>query len=193
MGFCYHCGHQLERSIPPGDDREREHCLACDNTHYVNPRILVSCIVHSDAKLLWIRRGLDPAKGLWAMPAGFMEQGESLQQATVRELGEETGLVIAADALELSVLSSLTFINQVYVVFRVYHREVTLRPPSAEVQDIAFLKESEVPWQQLAYPETEHYMRSFYREVKAAHFEPYIGEFSRHQQGLKKIVDGEQL
>ena len=123
------------------------------------------------------------------MPAGFMEQGESLQQATVRELGEETGLLLAPDTLDLCVLSSLTFINEVYVVFHAYHREIALTPPSDEIQDIAFLREDEVPWTQLAYPDTEHYMRSFYRQVVTGHIDIYLGEFSRQQQGLKKVHD----
>ena len=123
------------------------------------------------------------------MPAGFMEHGESLQQAAVRELKEETGLTIDPRTLELSVLSSLTFINEVYVVFRSFHREIELSPPSEEIQQLAWLGETEVPWDQLAYPATEHYMRNFYREVITDKFDIYLGEFTQQQQELKKIHD----
>lgn len=185
MSFCYQCGHPLTLQIPAGDDQQRECCSQCAYIHYVNPRILVSCIVHNESELLWIRRGLEPRKGFWAMPAGFMEQGESLQEATVRELKEETGLTLSPDTLSLYVLSSLTFVNEVYVVFRAFHKKELLQPPSSEIQEIAFLDENAAPWSQLAYPETEHYMRNFYREVVTNSFDTYIGEFSRHQHALK--------
>ncbi|MCB1704059.1 MAG: NUDIX hydrolase [Halioglobus sp.] len=187
MGFCYRCGSPLEPRVPAGDDQLRECCTACEYVHYVNPRILVSCLIHSDTKILWIRRGLEPRRGLWAMPAGFMEQGESLQQAAVRELREETGLEIHPGELQLSVLSSLTFVDEVYIVFRCHHAEVALTAPSAEILDVAWLEEPEVPWGQLAYPDTEPFMRNFYREVSVAKFGIYLGEFTRLQHQLMKV------
>ncbi len=190
MGFCYQCGQALSLAIPSGDDQQRECCSHCGYVHYVNPRILVSCMVHTDTELLWIRRGLEPRQGFWAMPAGFMEHGESLQEATVRELKEETGLALDPNTLSLYVLSSLTFIDEVYVVFRAHHEALALTPPSAEIEDIAFFNEQNAPWGQLAYPETEHYMRQFYREIKNRQFETYIGEFTRHKHALLSV--GEQ-
>ena len=144
-------------------------------------------MIYSGSKILWIRRGLEPCKGLWAMPAGFMEQGESLQQAAVRELKEETGLEIAPGDLQLSVLSSLTFIDEVYTVFRCRHEEVSLTPPNDEIMDIAWLEESEVPWGDLAYQDTEPFMRNFYCEVTGGKFGTYLGEFTRLQQQLMKL------
>ena len=187
MSFCYRCGNPLEMRIPAGDDQQRQCCTACDHVHYINPRILVSCMIYSGSKILWIRRGLEPCKGLWAMPAGFMEQGESLQQAAVRELKEETGLEIAPGDLQLSVLSSLTFIDEVYIVFRCRHEEVALTPPNDEIMDIAWLEESEVPWGDLAYQDTEPFMRNFYCEVTGGKFGTYLGEFTRLQQQLMKL------
>lgn len=187
MSFCYRCGNPLEMRVPAGDDQQRQCCTACDYVHYVNPRILVSCMIHSGSKILWIRRGLEPRKGLWAMPAGFMEQGESLQQAAVRELKEETGLEIAPGDLQLSVLSSLTFIDEVYIVFRCQSTEVPLTPPGDEILDVAWLEESKVPWGHLAYPDTEPFMRNFYREVGSGEFGTYLGEFTRLQQQLMKL------
>jgi ADP-ribose pyrophosphatase YjhB (NUDIX family) len=187
MTFCYDCGQPLVERIPAGDDMPRDCCDACGYVHYNNPRVLVSCMVHTQSSILWIQRGLEPRKGFWAMPAGFMEQGESLQEATVREVEEETGLKLDPAKLELSVLSSLTFINEVYVVFRAYHKEMKLSPPSSEVETIGFLAEHEVPWEQLAYPATEPYMRAFYREARDGQYNTYLGEFSRLQQKLEKM------
>jgi NADH pyrophosphatase NudC (nudix superfamily) len=61
MGYCYHCGTELSRSKPPGDNQLRETCSHCGHVHYLNPNILVSCIVHSSDKLLWIRRAMGTA------------------------------------------------------------------------------------------------------------------------------------
>lgn len=193
MSFCYRCGNPLEMRIPAGDDQQRQCCTACDYIHYVNPRILVSCILYSGTKILWIRRGLEPCKGLWAMPAGFMEQGESLQQAAARELKEETGVRIDPGDLQLSVLSSLVFIDEVYIVFRCQYTEMSLTPPSDEILDIAWLEESEVPWSQLAYQDTEPFMRNFYREVTSGKFGIYLGKFSRLEQQLMKLDTGMSL
>jgi ADP-ribose pyrophosphatase YjhB (NUDIX family) len=187
MPFCHNCGGELVSGTPPGDDRERDHCLQCGYVHYVNPRILVSCIVHNDDKILWIKRGLEPQKNLWAMPAGFMEVGESLQQAAVRELDEETGLQIPAGQLELAVLSSLVFIDEVYVVFQVYHEEVSLVPIPPETLDVGFLAESEAPWGELAYPFIEDYMRECYSRLRQGDKTILLGEFSREKQQLVKV------
>jgi ADP-ribose pyrophosphatase YjhB (NUDIX family) len=186
--FCYHCGNALSLGIPPGDDLLREYCKRCDYVHYQNPRILVSCIVHDDSHILWIKRGLEPRRGYWAVPAGFMECGESLQQAACRELFEETGLDKRPDDLQLCVVSSLAYINEVYIVFRCYHPRCALQAPSDEILALDFLAINDAPWQQLAYPDTENYMRDFYAQMQQQQFTAYLGQYSQHYRELKKML-----
>lgn len=123
-----------------------------------------------------------------------MERGESLQQAAARELFEETGLDIRPDALSLCVVSSLAYINEVYIVFRTFDprtlaaRNSSLTPPSDEIEDLAFFDEENAPWSTLAYPDTEQYMRSFYQQMRSQNFETYLGQYSQSLSELKRLL-----
>ena len=68
--------------------------------------------------LLWAQRGLEPQRGKWGIPGGFLELGETLAEGAARELHEETGIVVPPEQLQLYMTGSITFINQVYVGFR---------------------------------------------------------------------------
>jgi len=118
MMFCCYCGSALVMRIPDGDDCSRPWCHACQEAHYRNPTILVAVFLHCANKLLWTRRGIDPGKGKWAFPAGFVECNESLQQAAARELREETKISVAPEQLIPMSISSVLPIDQIYVVFR---------------------------------------------------------------------------
>lgn len=185
--YCFECGETLSFGMPAGEDTERLHCLVCGYVHYVNPRILVSCIVHDEARILWVKRGFEPRRNFWAMPAGFVEVGETLQQAAVRELEEETGLRVPTSSLELVVLSSLAFINEVYVVFEVVHRAVPVSPRLPETLEISFFAEDEVPWAELAYPYTEFFMRQCYERIRKGGKTVLLGEFTQKTQQLKQV------
>lgn len=190
MAFCRCCAAPLIRTVPPGDHREREVCSACGMPYYENPRILVACLVHCGGRVLWIRRGHAPRAGFWGLPAGFMEKDESLQQAAARELREETGLAIDPDDLQLYVLGTLTYMNEVYVLFRVAHPLCALTPPSDEVLEVGFFSEEDAPWAQLAFPTTESAIRCFYREVKAGQFGVYLGEYTREREQIRRMGAG---
>ncbi|MFN3920459.1 MAG: NUDIX domain-containing protein, partial [Methylohalobius sp.] len=77
--------------IPAGEDRERFVCEACGTIHYLNPKIIAGCLPLWQGKILLCRRAIEPRYGLWTLPAGFMELGESLEEAAIRETWEEAG------------------------------------------------------------------------------------------------------
>ncbi len=96
--FCPRCGGRLERR--PREGRERLVCTACDDVVYENPVPAAGVIVFDDAgRLLWVRRALEPRRGLWTLPAGFVEYDEHVAQCAVREAREETGLDVAIERL----------------------------------------------------------------------------------------------
>ena len=113
--FCADCGSSdMELKIPPGDERLRACCNACGRIEYSNPKIVVSCVIfatstleendndnNSSIQCLLAQRAIEPAKGLWGIPQGFMEHGETSRQAAVREVYEETGVVLSVDELSL--------------------------------------------------------------------------------------------
>ncbi len=89
MKFCPDCGHPVELRIPPGDNLPRAVCTACGTIHYENPRIVVGCVPEWQGRILLCQRAIEPRRGYWTTPAGFLEIGETLQNAAARESLEE--------------------------------------------------------------------------------------------------------
>ncbi|MEE4465682.1 NUDIX hydrolase, partial [Azotobacter chroococcum] len=89
MKFCSQCGGPLNWQIPSGDHRPRFVCPACHTVHYQNPRIVAGCLPLWDGQVLLCRRAIEPRRGFWTLPGGFMENDETMQQAAARETLEE--------------------------------------------------------------------------------------------------------
>ena len=89
MNYCSQCGAPVVLRIPPGDHLPRHVCDACGTIHYQNPRLVVGCVPEHEGRILLCRRAIEPRLGFWTVPAGFMENGETLQQAAARESHEE--------------------------------------------------------------------------------------------------------
>ena len=89
MNFCSHCGSAVDLQIPEGDHLPRHICGDCGVIHYQNPKMVAGCIPEWQGRILLCRRAIKPRYGLWTIPAGFMENGETLEQAAERETDEE--------------------------------------------------------------------------------------------------------
>ncbi|MEW8208657.1 MAG: NUDIX hydrolase [Candidatus Thiodiazotropha taylori] len=116
MNFCSQCGAKVEVKVPDGDNRPRHVCDSCSTIHYQNPKIVVGCIPVWEDQILLCRRAIEPRYGLWTLPAGFMENGETSQQGAARETLEEA--TARVDVEGLYGLYNLPHINQVYLIFR---------------------------------------------------------------------------
>ena len=117
MNFCSHCGSdRIVRQVPAGDNLPRSVCAACGTIHYENPKIVVGCLPEWDGRVLLCKRAIEPRYGLWTLPAGFLENGESVVDGALRETAEEANARVAV--LDLYTLISLPQIHQVYVMFR---------------------------------------------------------------------------
>ncbi len=95
--YCPQCSHELKSSFIEG--RERGHCPECGFVHYINPLPSAAGVLVLEGKLLLIKRGVEPAKGHWALPSGFIESGETPKEGCVREVMEETGLRTSVEKL----------------------------------------------------------------------------------------------
>ncbi|MEJ2416988.1 MAG: NUDIX hydrolase [Exilibacterium sp.] len=149
MNYCSNCGKPLAVRIPEGDDRERHVCDHCDTVHYQNPRIITGCLpVHGD-KVLLCKRAIEPRHGLWTLPAGFMENGETTEQGALRETWEEARAKI--EIQDLYTLFNLPQINQVYLFYK-----GVLTPahfaPGQESLEVELFSENQIPWDELAFP-----------------------------------------
>jgi ADP-ribose pyrophosphatase YjhB (NUDIX family) len=89
MKFCSVCGQPVASKVPEGDHLPRYVCTACATIHYENPKIIAGCVIDVDGQILMCKRAIEPRHGFWTVPAGFMENGESVQQGAAREAMEE--------------------------------------------------------------------------------------------------------
>jgi ADP-ribose pyrophosphatase YjhB (NUDIX family) len=169
MNFCTHCGARVELRTPAGDHLPRHVCDACGSIHYQNPRLIVGCVPEHGGRILLCRRAIEPRLGFWTVPAGFMENGETLQEAAARESHEEALAQVDIGSL-LSIVHVL-HAHQVHVFFRARlpKAEFAAGPESLEV---ALVAEADIPWQDIAFPSTEFTLRR-YLEDRAAGREPH--------------------
>lgn len=171
--FCSNCGAAL---AAPLDGTTR--CAACGALALPGPKVLVACFVFQGDRLLWMRRAHDPQRGFWAVPAGFMELGETLEEAAARELREETGLVLAPSELRLYSLGSITQINEVYVAFRASVSDACCAP-GPEALDVRFFAEAELPWDQVAFPRANYSIQMAYDDIRRGRFGLYLAQHDR--------------
>ena len=141
---------EFRRVIPEGDTHEREVCTACGYVAYENPKIVVGSVVSHDGRVLLCRRAIEPRRGYWTLPAGYMELGETVQEGACREALEEACAQIKPDGI-LAVFS-IARIGQVQVIFRAGFAGVPNFAPGPESLDVALFPWEEIPWQSLAFP-----------------------------------------
>lgn len=156
--YCPLCAASLVRKPVPPDQKEEATCSSCGFVFYLNPKVVAGTIPADDGRLLLIRRNISPAKGKWTFPGGFVDWGETVTNAAVRETLEETGLRVDLDGL-LGVYSYQDF-PVVIVVYRARVTGGTLRS-SHETQELAWLRPAEIPWGELAFPSTREALRDF--------------------------------
>lgn len=149
MKFCSNCGSAVALIVPPGDNRERHVCSDCDTVHYVNPRIVTGCLPVWQDQVLLCLRAINPRRGYWTLPAGFMENGETIAAGAARETVEEANARVSD--LELYTVFSLPHISQAYMFFRAQLCDLEFSS-GEESLDVRLFKEDEIPWDNLAFP-----------------------------------------
>ena len=174
----------FKRAIPEGDDRERLVCVDCGFINYENPKIVVGSVVHEDGKILLCRRAINPRKGYWTLPAGFMEQNETAMEGAMREAFEEATAKIEIEAL-LAVYS-IPRLSQVQLIYRAHLSSPGIAP-GPESEEVGFFAFDEIPWTELAFPSV-HWALGHHRAVAGeTHFPPFVnphGEVGDLKAGL---------
>jgi ADP-ribose pyrophosphatase YjhB (NUDIX family) len=145
---CPACGSPVAYRVPPDDNRERATCTACGTIHYENPLNVVGTVPVWQDQVLLCRRNIEPRFGLWTLPAGFMELGETTAEGAARETDEEAGARIELQGL-FSVLNVVR-VGQVHLFYRARMLDTTLAP-GPETIEARLFHEHEVPWDQLAF------------------------------------------
>jgi ADP-ribose pyrophosphatase YjhB (NUDIX family) len=158
--FCLACSGALQPRALPDDTRERLVCDGCGRVHYRNPTVVASTILERDGRTLLLRRAYPPRAGTWVFPGGFVELGETVEQAALRECLEETGVTARLGPL-LGVYSR----PGPGVVIVVYRAEIAAGEPSAahEATEVAWFGPKTIPWSELAFDTTEAALRDWAR------------------------------
>ena len=170
--YCSYCGSTVSIKIPDGDNKERAVCDKCGSIFYENPKIVSGCLLTYDNKILLCERATEPRAGYWTLPAGFLENNETIEGGAARETFEEA----RAKAVDLKpfLLCNLPHISQLYIIFygELLNGEYSAGPESS---DVKLFSQKEIPWNNLAFPVIEKTISLYYQDKKndtiAIHFE----------------------
>lgn len=148
--------------------------------------VVVTTFVAHGRRLLWVQRGLEPQRGKWAIPGGFLENGETLAEGAARELREETGIVMPPTGLRLYMAGSITFINQVYMGFRATVADMSC-DPGVESMDCRFFSREECPWDEVAYPQVNDSILQAYDDLDSGRFDVWHAEMTSQRYVLRPV------
>ncbi|MBN9462060.1 MAG: NUDIX hydrolase [Burkholderiales bacterium] len=178
MKFCSVCGHEVQLSVPPGDNRPRYRCAHCGTIHYQNPTMVLGTIPVWEDKVLLCRRAIEPRYGFWTLPAGFMENGETTAEGAQRETMEEAGARIALG--EAFSMVDVPHVNQVHVFFRAELLDIAFAPGPESLETRLFT-EAEVPWDAMAFRTVAQTLRWFFEDRRS-------GVYSMHTGAIRSPV-----
>lgn len=163
MNYCPDCSEPLHEKVPEGDDRLRHVCVSCGAIHYQNPKVIAGCIPFYGEQVLLCRRAIQPRYGLWTLPAGFMELGESVSEAASREAAEEACVRVTPESCYT--LISLPDLSQVYIFYLARMAEPQFHP-GPESLEVSLFSESEIPWDDLAFETVRRTLSHFFSDMK---------------------------
>ncbi len=172
MKFCSQCGASVTLRVPSGDTLERHVCDACHVIHYQNPRMVVGCVVEWDDRILLCRRAIEPRHGLWTVPAGYLEIGETLEQGARRVTLEEANARVEIGPLYA--VYNIPHISQVYLLFRARLLDPEVRP-GAETLEVELYTEADVPWDRLAFATVRNTLQHYFSDRRKGEYQLHMG------------------
>jgi ADP-ribose pyrophosphatase YjhB (NUDIX family) len=169
---CRACGSAVEYRIPADDNRERAVCPACGLVHYENPINVVGTVpvwTGSDGvdRILLCRRNIEPRYGLWTLPAGFLELGETTAAGALRETDEEAGAQIELQGL--FTLLNVVRVGQVHLFYRARLSSDRFAP-GPETIEAQLFAEDEIPWDAIAFRTVRETLQAWFSDRRAGAF-----------------------
>ena len=167
MNFCSACGESVDYKVPEDDTRERAVCSSCDTIHYQNPKVIAGTLPTWGDQVLLCKRAIEPRRGYWTLPAGFLENGETAETGAARETMEEANAEVAEASLYT--VFSLPHISQVYMFFK-----AELIGPSyssgSESLEVELFSEQDIPWNELAFPVINQTLKHYFADRRSQTF-----------------------
>lgn len=174
MRFCPKCGHEVNMEIPDGDNRERAVCPSCAFIDYDNPRMVTGTLPIYQDKVLLCKRNIEPRFGYWTLPAGFMENGETVLEGALRETQEESGSrVIIKQPFSMI---SIPHVNQVHLFYLAELPQPDFHPTS-ESSEVELFALSDIPWDEIAFSSVRKTLEFFVADRKT-------GQFGFHEDNI---------
>ena len=170
---CRACGAPTVYRTPAEDNRERAVCTACETIHYENPLNVVGTLPVWEDKVLLCRRAIEPRHGLWTLPAGFMELGETTAQGAIRETTEESGARVELEGLYS--LINVVRVGQVHLFYRARMLDTDF-VPGPESLEARLFSEAEVPWGEIAFRTTKLTLEFYFADRRAGHFALHLAD-----------------
>ena len=170
---CRACGGEVLYRTPADDNRDRATCTVCETIHYENPLNVVGTLPVWEDRVLLCRRNIEPRRGLWTLPAGFMELGESTAEGAVRETVEEAGARI--ELQELFTLLNVVRVGQVHLFYRARLLDTDFAP-GPETIEAELFAEADIPWDEIAFRTTKKTLEHFFDARRAGHFGTHVGD-----------------
>nr|WP_320190164.1 NUDIX hydrolase [uncultured Desulfobacter sp.] len=159
--FCTQCGHAMTRQVPQDDDHVRAVCESCGHVHYENPKMVVGTIPVFQDRILMCKRNIEPRKGCWTLPAGYLENEESVQQGAVRETLEETRVKVRI--LAPYRMFNILFVDQIYLMFIAELLSQDFGP-TTESTDVRLFSKSDIPWDEIAFDVIRETLDDYFRD-----------------------------
>lgn len=175
--YCTQCGSKdIRYQIPDGDNRLRYICQSCEFIHYSNPKVVAGCLIIHRKQILFCRRAIEPRKGLWTLPGGFMENHETTVQAAQRETWEEARAKVKIS--HLYTLFSLPHINQVYMMYLAELIGDNYRP-GPESLEVKLFNPEDIPWDELAFPTIRETLKLYVEDLRLGQSRSHFGDIIR--------------
>lgn len=159
--YCSNCGHETQKKVPEGDHRLRDVCDHCQTIHYQNPRVVTGCLPIYQDKVLLCRRAIEPRKGFWTLPGGFMELGETIEEGAARETREEACADVTIESLYM--LFNVVHVGQLSAFF-LARLDSPEYAPGEESLEVALFSEDDIPWDELAFSTIGRTLRHYFAD-----------------------------
>lgn len=176
MNYCEHCGHPVVVKIPPGDHLPRFVCEYCGRIHYRNPLMVVGCVAEWQGRILMCRRAIEPRKGYWTLPAGFLENDETVEQGAARETREEA-LATVEDLVPFA-LVNIPHVHQVHLFFRTQLLQGK-HGVGAETLQTGLFEEDHISWPEIAFPSVRYALECYLDDRRRGQFEFHISTWRK--------------
>lgn len=181
MNYCCDCGANVSFVVPENDNRPRYICDSCHAIHYQNPKPVCGCLPVWEDRVLLCKRAIEPRYGYWTLPAGFMENSETIQQAAIRETWEEATAEV--EIQQLYCVFSLPHVSQIYMMFLTKLKHCSFKP-GAESLETALFRQDEIPWDELAFTTIQYTLEFYFAERVKQNYTTHIGDIIKQQDGF---------